>query len=241
MNGFRKRALLMLCVFASAYSIASAQSITEGSVPANTLKAFNSYSNNSSAKWFAGPNESYEATWEKSGRNLVYVFDQGGQLQQKKYRAAISSMPSGVYSTVSAAYPNGKIDGAYRVSSRGNQKFYELQITNANAIDRMRFDLTGKPIGKTSMAIAQSEASGEPTVAMRGASTTVVQFEEASLEEVDDDIKDLFEDDNDDADINELLNADDNWEDIELDDDIDDDSDLFEDVNFEDDEDDDGY
>lgn len=258
LNGFGKLALLFVCVFAFNLTSVFGQNVAENGVPANTVKAFKSYSKGSSASWFAGPNNSYEATWMNAGRSMVYVFDQAGELQQKKYRAALNSMPNGISSIVIAACPNGKVDGAYRVVDRANHKFYEVQISNPNAVDRMRFDLTGKPIGKTSMAIATPKPSQEAqetdnSIAMRGTSitsaVTTTQVDDANLEEVDDDIKDLFDDEEDDSDINDLLDDDENWEDVELDDDLEDDSDLldpnddgFDEIDLDDeDESDDGF
>ena len=197
-----KVALLMLGIFISAASVVLAQSIAESAVPPNTVKAFKAATQGSAAKWKMGPSKSYEASWAKDGKQMVYVFDQEGKLQQKKYVSSLSSLPSGIPAAVAAACPNGKVDGAYRVISRTNQKFIEVQVSNTQSTDRMRFDLTGKPLGKTSVAVAKPAVAPTPTVqntvAMRGATPTTLPNEDISIEEeADEDIKDLIEDDSD--------------------------------------------
>lgn len=125
------------------------------SVPANTLKAFQATSGGAAVTWMPGPNKSYEASFVKEGQKMVYVYDQEGLLQQKKIVATVASFPANVSAAVSAAYPKTAVDCAYKVVNRTNQKFYEVQVANAAGVERMRFDLEGKPLGKTSLAASQ--------------------------------------------------------------------------------------
>ncbi len=132
-----------------------AQTVSASSVPANTVKAFQASSGGAAATWMAGPNRSHEATFVKEGQKMVYVYDQEGQLQQKKIVSTVGAFPATVNSAVAAAYPKGNVEYAYKVVNRTNQKYYEVQVANAAGVERMRFDLEGKPIGKTSLAAAQ--------------------------------------------------------------------------------------
>lgn len=249
LSGFGKLALLIAVVLSPLSTVIS-QNVAESKVPVNTVKAFKAASQGSSAVWMAGSNNSYEASWAKSGQRMVYVFDQSSQLQLKKYLAPMNSLPAGVPASVKAACPGGKVDGAYRVVNRNNQKYYEVQVQNTQTIDRMRFDLSGKPIGKSSMAAAKPVAneSNSNSIAMRGEAASPSLVEDPNLEESDADIQDLLEED---SDLGDLIEDDnDTWEDIDLEEEVEDDSDLFdsndsfEDVDLDDedeDESDDGY
>jgi hypothetical protein len=137
---------------------ASAQTVN-----ANAMKAFQASSGGANASWVAGPNSSWEATWVKEGQKMVYCYDQAGILQQKKIVAAITTFPATINASITAAYPQGKVQGAYKVVDRSNQKFYEVQVANAASVDRMRYSLEGKPLGKTSMAAVQP-AGAQPTL-----------------------------------------------------------------------------
>lgn len=240
--GLGKAATILLGVGLFCLGTVKAQVVAESSVPANTVKSFKAASQGGSAIWMVGPNKSYEAAWMKDGQNLVYVFDQAGQLQQKKYHAGIKSMPEGVGEMIAAAYPSGKVDASYRVITRTNQKFYEVQVAGAQSVDRMRFDLAGKPMGKTTVSTSvaatpeksQPIASNTPVpvkqqqempVAMRGESAnTSSNTVSVDADLLDDDLGDLLEDDED---LGDLLDDDDNWEDINLDDELEDDDDLL--------------
>ncbi len=259
-------ALLMLL----GCGLASAQS-------PNAIKAFQASNGGAVATWAAGPNNSSEATWVKEGQKMVYCYDATGVLQQKKIISTIGAFPAGVNSSILAAYPQGKVQYAYKVVDRTNQKYYEVEVANASAVDRMRFSLEGKPIGKTSIAaakpvatqpaITQPMASAQPTakvvapapapkpvavapatkpvavapatkpvavapspkpssppVAMRGENATTVKTAPVKNDDlIDDDLGDLLEDE----DMDDLFKDDENWDDINLDDPVDDDSDLL--------------
>jgi hypothetical protein len=149
--GWARRTLCLIAVASLSIAFASAQ-LPESSVPANTVKAFKTAAPGAAAQWIAGPNSSYEASFVKEGQKLVYVYDQASQLQQKKVIAPITALPATVGNSVSAAYPKGTVQYAYKVVTRTQQKYYEVQVANAGAIDRMRYDLEGKPLGKTTLA-----------------------------------------------------------------------------------------
>ncbi|MEY3442076.1 MAG: hypothetical protein RLZZ519_357 [Bacteroidota bacterium] len=138
-----------------AHTTMVAQTVSASSVPANTVKAFQASSGGAAATWMAGPNRSHEATFVKEGQKMVYVYDQESQLQQKKIVSTVGAFPAGVNAAVKAAYPTGNVEYAYKVVNRTNQKFYEVQVANAAGVERMRFDLEGKPLGKTSLAASQ--------------------------------------------------------------------------------------
>jgi hypothetical protein len=230
------------------------QNIAASSVPANTVKAFQASSGGATATWMAGPNKSYEATFVKENQKMVYVYDQEGLLQQKKIVATIGSFPAGVNSAITAAYPKGNIEYAYKVMNRSNQKFYEVQVANPSGVERMRFDLEGKPIGKTNMAAAQpagtqpvntpattqpaasepKPVTPQPTANTQPANTqpkpspaVAMRGEDAStpaIEEETDDLGDLLEDD---GDLEDLLKEDEGWEDVDLEEELEDDTDLL--------------
>jgi hypothetical protein len=136
-----------------------AQTVAASSVPANTVKAFQASSGGAAATWMVGPNRSHEATFMKEGQKMVYVYDQEGQLQQKKILSTVGAFPASVNSAIVASYPKGSVEYAYKVVNRSNQKYYEVQVANTSGVERMRFDLEGKPIGKTSLAAAQPAGS----------------------------------------------------------------------------------
>jgi hypothetical protein len=248
MNGFVRKLVFSIafsvsCFVAEGYG---QQTISASLVPANTVKAFQATTGGAAATWMAGPNKSYEATFLKDSQKMVYVYDQEGLLQQKKIVSTVSSFPSGVNAAIAAAYPTGNVEYAYKVVNRTNQKFYEVQVANSSGVERMRFDLEGKPLGKTSLAAAQpagtqpvntpattskpvtsqpaatSSTKTSPPVAMRGeAATTNTQ---PVKEELEDDLGDLLEDE---GDMDDLFKEDETWEDVDLEDDLEDDSDLL--------------
>lgn len=151
-----RKLVLNAALFAGfAISSAFAQSIATSAVPANTLKAFQATTAGAQATWMAGPSNTFEASFAKEGQKMVYCYDQAGLLQQKKIVSNVSAFPASVNASLVASYPKGNVEYAYKVVSRTNQKYFEVQVANANAVDRMRFDLEGKPIGKTSMAAAK--------------------------------------------------------------------------------------
>ena len=121
----------------------------------NALKAFQASSGGAAATWNAGPSNSWEATWAKEGQKMVYCYDQNGLLQQKKNISNVASFPANVNSAITAAYPKGNIQYAYKVIDRSNQKYYEVQVANGASLERMRYSLEGKPVGKTSLAATQ--------------------------------------------------------------------------------------
>lgn len=178
---------------------------------------------------------------------MVYVYDGVGVLQQKKIVSTVPAMPAGIAASLTASYPNGKVEQAYKVVNRTNQKYYEVQVANPGGSERIRFDLEGKAIGKTSLAGVQPAgsqpvASAQPVtkpatqpspvkpatssqpVAMRGEAATTTKTTKAIEEDLDDDLGDLMEDD----DLGDLIDdEDENWDDIDLGEDMDDDSDLL--------------
>lgn len=249
---FGKIALCMAVFAVWVASSAQGQAVSAGSVPANTVKAFQAASGGATATWMAGPNNSYEATFVKEGQSMVYVYDQQGVLQLKKIVSTIATFPASVNSAITAAYPSGKVEYAYKVVNRSNQKCYEVQVANPSGVERMRFDLTGKPIGKTSLAASQpagsqpiaaatskpqptvtsptastqpAPAKTSPPVAMRGESATTTKAAPTAQDDLlDDDMGDLLEDV---GDMDDLFKEEENWEDIDLGDDLEDDSDLL--------------
>ena len=155
------KSILSAALFLFVVSVsASAQTVNP-----NAMKAFQASSGGANATWSVGPNNSWEANWLKEGQKMVYCYDQTGVLQQKKIVSALSAFPASVNTSITAAYPQGKVQRAYKVVDRTNQKFYEVEVANAASTDRMRFSLEGKPIGKTTMA-ATPPAAGQLTASV---------------------------------------------------------------------------
>ncbi|MFN8395622.1 MAG: hypothetical protein U0176_13360 [Bacteroidia bacterium] len=247
----------LACGLGMLFTTANAQGIPSSSVPANTLKAFQASSGGAAATWMAGPNKSYEAAFQKEGQKMVYVYDDAGVLQQKKIVSSVSAMPAGVGAALTASYPKGNVEYAYKVVNRTNQKYYEVQMGNAGGAERVRFDLEGKSIGKTSLAGVQP-AGSQPVASAQPATKPVTQPSPVkpatpaptatkpattsqpvamrgeaattakTTKAMDDEMDDDLGDLMDDDDLGDLMDGEDeNWDDIDLGDDMDDDSDLL--------------
>lgn len=201
--------------------------------PASAKSAFQTASGNAAATWNAGPNGTWEATWLKEGQRMVYCYDQAGQLQQKKIIGSFTAFPANVQAGIKAAYPQGEIQYAYKVVDRTNQKYFEVQVLNVGGVDRMRYSLEGKPLGRTSMTAVQPAGSSptasakpvvsEPTpvakpvntppVAMRGEAATSKPAPVLNDSELEEDMDDLV----DDEDMGDLIEEEDeNWDDIDV-------------------------
>lgn len=246
----------LACGLGMLLTSAVAQGIPSSSVPATTLKAFQTSSGGATATWMAGPNKSYEAAFQKEGQKMVYVYDEAGVLQQKKIVSSISGMPAGVAASVTASYPKGSVEYAYKVVNRSNQKYYEVQVANPGGSERVRFDLEGKATGKTSLAGVQPAGSqpvasaqpvtkpvAQPTpvkpatqpVATKPATASppVAMRGEAATtakttKAMDDEMDDDLGDLMEDDDLGDLIDeGEENWDDIDLGEDMDDDSDLL--------------
>jgi hypothetical protein len=269
-----KRGLIM--VFAMVCSLGLyAQTLTEASVPAKARQALKSSVPAASPTWSAGPDATFEAKFDNNGQTLVYVFDKNGLLNEKKQLCLMGGLPELVSTSLASAYPGVEHQAAYKVITRQRQRYFDVVIPGRGTLDYMRFDVSGTPVGKTSLALAEQpiptrmataenaalgldpDAVAETTVEeveqvepvynpiavgsmpMRGeSSNTVIQTEvdlsdEINIEEelMDDDLKDLL-DDSDEKSLDELLNDDeDDWEDIDLLEDLDDEDD-WEDIDL---------
>lgn len=190
------------------------------------------------AKWMSGPQGSIEALFSREGTDQIYVFDQSGLLQTKKMRAPMEQMPASVKRTLDAGYANAKIEGAYKVVSRTQEKYYEVQVAATNSRERLRFDLEGQPTGKTTISTNGAQgptASAKPMpapapapvikpatppaanpIAMRGEAPSSPKPAPAMRGEADD------MEEEEDLDIDDLLEEEEEeeWEDIDIEDDL---------------------
>ena len=184
----------------------------------------------------AGPNGTFEAKFQRSGRDLVYVYDSNGALQQKKQGSSLNSLPSDISSAIATTYPGVQPQAAYKVITRNKQRYFEVVVPGRGTIDYMRFDVNGFPIGKSSLALAEQpgpdpaetvpaaeivaeessstnnyEQPAYQGMPMRGESTTTVNVEVDLSEDIDIEAEMMDEDiadlfEDDDEDIEDLLN-----------------------------------
>lgn len=204
-------------------------------VPAKVKSAFESSHHSLDANWQVGPKGTYEASFVKSGKSQVYVYDKGARLIKKKQVTDVILLPTSIGNTLAYDYPTGDIEQAYRVMTKEKKKYYEVHVGDKNGVERVQFNLAGSMIGvvsepKTesgSPMLASTSVSSESSAnegMMRGEATLETESE---LELIDDDIADLFEEEEEDFDIE--LEDDDDWEDVLLEDEEDD----FEDLDLE--------
>ena len=162
---------MTVALLASAFSL-KAQAIPEAQVPSAAVAAFTKSAPGLSAKWQAGPQSTFEAIFLREGKSQVYVYDQAGLLQVKKIKAAMTELPVSAQKTL-AAYPNSNVEAAYKVVSRTQEKYYEVQMANAGSRERLRFDLEGKPTGKVSISSAPMASAATPSPAPKPAPAAV--------------------------------------------------------------------
>lgn len=216
---------------------ALAQEIPASSVPQVVRTAFEK-SHSGETNWTIGPKGLYEAHLNKSGHELVYVYTKSGYLTIKKKVINQILIPNSINTDLASSYSDYRMGKSYQVMTRSKEKYYEIHASNSTTTKRMRYSLAGAYI--SSVDINQSEAdqtlvaSSDPVVTtpvttpivssggMRGDS----DFADDEL--IDDDIADLFEEE-DDSDLFQALDADDNWDDIILEEEEDDDFEDLED------------
>ena len=162
---------MTVALLASAFSL-KAQAIPEAQVPSAAVAAFTKSAPGLTAKWQAGPQSTFEAIFLREGKSQVYVYDQAGLLQVKKIKAAMTELPVSAQKTL-AAYPNSNVEAAYKVVSRTQEKYYEVQMANAGSRERLRFDLEGKPTGKVSISSAPMASAATPSPAPKPAPAAV--------------------------------------------------------------------
>lgn len=129
-----------------------AQALSSAQVPTAATAAFQKAQPGISPAWLAGPNGSFEAQFMRDGSAQVYAYDQAGMLQTKKIRTAVTSLPVTVQRSLDAGYAGGKVEAAYKVMTRTQEKYYEVQVAQSGKQERLRYNLEGQPIGKTSLA-----------------------------------------------------------------------------------------
>ncbi|MEM6272575.1 MAG: hypothetical protein AAF998_24395 [Bacteroidota bacterium] len=242
-----RSATLLALIVLTGFGV-NAQSLTFSSVPARATQSFARAVPGTDPAWTQGPDQTFEASFTRSGRNFVYVYDQTGALQQKKQQATLGSLPAKISGAIASIYPGVKPNGAYKVITRTKQRYFEVVVPGRGTLDYMRFDVEGYSIGKSSLALAEPatpdplESTPEPispTIAsaavtpseskpaynpmpMRGESATTTPVDlsaeiDIEAEMMDDDIADLFQDDEEDLDaLLDNNDSDDEWEDIDL-------------------------
>ena len=187
-------------------------------VPAKVLTAYEGH-HSSDAQWEAGPKNTFEASFTKSGKDLVYVYDRAGNLVQKKQRTESILLPTSIGTTLAYDYPQGEIEQAYRVITKNKDKFYEVHLAGSEKAERIKFNISGSMIGVVEMPraveapILASSTTPPDQGMMRGEATLETESE---LEMIDEDIADLFEEEEE-FDI-EALDGGDDWEDIMIED-----------------------
>lgn len=129
-----------------------AQALSSAQVPAAATAAFQKAQPGISPAWLAGPNGSFEAQFMRDGSAQVYAYDQAGMLQTKKVRTAVTNLPVTVQRSLDAGYAGGKVEAAYKVMTRTQEKYYEVQVAQSGKQERLRYNLEGQPVGKTSLA-----------------------------------------------------------------------------------------
>lgn len=211
--------LLLLAAFLPGFLLAQSESVQ---VPTKVASAFADHHHSSDVAWQAGPQNTYEAAFHKSGKNLVYVYDRGGRLVRKKQETEAILLPTSIGNTLAYDYPAGNIEKAYRVFTKNKNKYYEVHLAGTEKAERIEFNISGGLIGVVEMPqaieapapiLASSDVPSQGM--MRGEATLETESE---LEVIDDDIADLFEEDEE-FDIEDLGNEDDDWEDIVIEDD----------------------
>ena len=229
--------LLLLAVLLPV--LAAAQTKVPGSIQAS----FEKTAGVDKAEWAQGPQATYEASFTKSGNDYVYVYSKTGKLLQKKQYAESILLPTSIGNTIAYDYPRGKIDRAYRVLSADKKKYYEVHVVDGPGVDRVQFDMAGSFLAVVQSEAAQaapaaipapspqperilaSNATPAPAIAMRGEADMVEDNAEDDLEIVDEDIADLFEEEEEDLALepleeeswDEILEEEeeDDWEEIE--------------------------
>lgn len=141
-----------------------AQALGGAQVPAAAASAFAKAQPGINPTWVAGPSGSFEAQFMRDGSAQVYAYDQAGVLQTKKIKTALTTLPVTVQRSIDAGYAGSQVEAAYKVMTRSQEKYYEVQLAQAGKRERLRYNLEGQPIGKTSLAPSESAAASKPAL-----------------------------------------------------------------------------
>lgn len=224
--------ILALIVFGNT---APAQEIPASSVPQVVRTAYEK-SNSGETNWTLGPEEVYEAHFTKSGHELVYVYTKTGYLTKKKKVINPILIPNSINTDLASKYSDYRMEESFQVMTRSKEKYYEVHASNSTSTKRMRYSLAGAFV--SSVDINQSEAdqtlvaSSDPVVSTPVTTPTVStggmrgDSDFADDELIDDDIADLFEEEDDSDLFEDLGGDDDDWDDIILEEEDDDFEDL---------------
>jgi hypothetical protein len=136
-----------------------AQDLSSTQVPAAATTSFQKALPGINPRWVAGPSGSYEALFMRDGLAQVYAYDQAGVLQTKKIKTALTSLPATVQRSLDAGYAGGNVEAAYKVMTRSQEKYYEVQLAQSGQRERLRYSLEGQPIGKTTLGPVASAAT----------------------------------------------------------------------------------
>lgn len=136
-----------------------AQDLSSAQVPAAVTTAFQKALPGINPRWVAGPSGSYEALFMRDGLAQVYAYDQAGVLQTKKVKTALTSLPTTVQRSIDAGYAGGNVEAAYKVMTRTQEKYFEVQLAQSGQRERLRYNLEGQPIGKTTLGPVASAAT----------------------------------------------------------------------------------
>jgi hypothetical protein len=126
--------------------------VLQAQAPAAAVAAFQKSQPGVTPQWTIGPGGSHEAQFMRDGNSQVYAYDAAGVLQSKKIKSAMTTLPTTVQRSIDAGYAGGKVEAAYKVVTRNQEKYYEVQVAQAGQRERLRYNLEGQPIGKTSLA-----------------------------------------------------------------------------------------
>ncbi len=213
-----------------------AQEIPASSVPQEVKTAFES-SFSGDVSWTLGPKDVYEAHFNKSGQDLVYVYSKAGQLTIKKKKVSPILIPNSINTDLAGNFSGYAMKDVFQVISRTKQKYYEVHASNTTTTKRMRYSLAGAYVSSVDINHSEADqtlvASSDPDPVVAPVTTGGMRGESESFDDVeliDDDIADLFEADDDDSDLFEdSSSGDENWDDIILEEDDEDDLDDIED------------
>ena len=214
-----------------------AQAIPSSQVPTSVQNASQKHCSGD-ISWNLGPKGVYEARFNKAGTEYVYVYSKTGQLSVKKKAINSILMPNSINTDLASNHSSYSLKEVFQVMNRAKEKYYEVHATNVSGSKRMRYSLAGSYVSsvdlKTSEAgqtlVASNVEVPTTTTAPAPVSTGGMRGESDGFDDmelIDDDIADLFEEE-DDSDLfeDDLGGDDEDWEEIILEEEDDDFGDL---------------
>lgn len=231
----------LLLGFTLTAMVALGQTIAVEAVPQSVRTAFDKSQSVSEATWAEAPMGNYAVRFHKSGHDLVYVYSSQGQLTTKKKVVNPILIPNSIHTHLASNHSSYEVKEVFQIISREKVKYYEVEAGNATSSKQICYSLAGAYISTLDLTVAEvvpitevetPEAVTTPEVAstlavastnsnlpqpvatsggMRGDSDD--GFEDIEL--IDDDIADLFEDEEDDSILTDPADSNnDDWDDI---------------------------